>query len=299
MATERLINSDQGSQIITKLQDIAQKIDDYTKGSLPAFGMGYATCSTATSTAAKTVTLTGYSLNEGALVSIKFTNAVGANATLNINSKGAKSIYYNGAAITAGVIGAGDIATFLYTNNQYQLVSVDTTIGKKQDKVLGSWTAGTATTHQTPAGTDTVLQALQKIDNNQRNDESNISLLNPTTYIQPTLSADSTNANLRLIYGGYYIVGKLVGINMKFSIESTITKGNWLFENLPKCMGVSTLSDGTSLAPISVAPVMNGNTTQIAFCKMSNTATGIAILTTTGSDMTAGTYIISGYYLSE
>ena len=175
MATERLINSDQGSQIITKLQDIAQKIDDYTKGSLPAFGMGYATCDTGTSTAAKTVTLTGYSLNEGALVSIKFTNAVGANATLNINSKGAKSIYYNGAAITAGVIGAGDIATFLYTNNQYQLVSVDTTIGKKQDKVLGSWTAGTATTHQTPAGTDTVLQALQKIDNNQRNDETNIS----------------------------------------------------------------------------------------------------------------------------
>ena len=45
----------------------------------------------------------------------------------------------------------------------------------KQNEVLGSWTAGTETSHSTPAGTDTVLQALQKIDNNQRLDESNIS----------------------------------------------------------------------------------------------------------------------------
>lgn len=45
----------------------------------------------------------------------------------------------------------------------------------KQNEVLGSWTAGTATSHSTPTGNDTVLQALQKIDNNQRNDENNIS----------------------------------------------------------------------------------------------------------------------------
>lgn len=44
----------------------------------------------------------------------------------------------------------------------------------KQNEVLGSWTAGTATTHQTPNANDTVVQALQKIDNNQRNDENDI-----------------------------------------------------------------------------------------------------------------------------
>ena len=43
-----------------------------------------------------------------------------------------------------------------------------------QTKVLGSWAAGSATSHSTPDGTDTVLEALQKIDNNQRNDETNI-----------------------------------------------------------------------------------------------------------------------------
>lgn len=51
----------------------------------------------------------------------------------------------------------------------------------KQNEVLGSWTAGTATSHSTPTGTDTVLQALQKIDNNQRNDENNISSLQGKT----------------------------------------------------------------------------------------------------------------------
>ena len=46
-----------------------------------------------------------------------------------------------------------------------------------QSETLGSWTAGTATTHSTPASTDTVVQALEKIDNNQRLDETNISSL--------------------------------------------------------------------------------------------------------------------------
>lgn len=49
-----------------------------------------------------------------------------------------------------------------------------TSYAGKQNEVLGSWTAGTATTHSTPASTDTVLEALQKIDNNQRLDEANI-----------------------------------------------------------------------------------------------------------------------------
>ena len=57
----------------------------------------------------------------------------------------------------------------------------------KQNEVLGSWTAGTATSHSTPAATDTVLQAMQKIDNNQRLDETNISSL----YDHITFSANS------------------------------------------------------------------------------------------------------------
>lgn len=94
----------------------------YTNASL---GQGYGTCATAEATVAKAVTLSNYSLQTGGVVSVKFTYAVPASATLNINSKGAKSVYFRGAAITAGVIKAGDVATFIYNGSQYHLVAID------------------------------------------------------------------------------------------------------------------------------------------------------------------------------
>jgi hypothetical protein len=93
----------------------------YTPASL---GFGYGTCDTAASSTAKVVTLSGYTLKNG-IVSVKFTYAVTAGATLNVNSKGAKAIYYRGSAITAGVINAGDTATFIYNGSYYHLISVD------------------------------------------------------------------------------------------------------------------------------------------------------------------------------
>ena len=90
-----------------------------------ALGHGYATCDTAAATTAKVGTLSSYALTAGGIVAVKFTNAVPANATLNINSKGAKNMFFRGAKITAGVIKAGDIATFIYDGTQYQLLSVD------------------------------------------------------------------------------------------------------------------------------------------------------------------------------
>lgn len=122
----------------------------------PALGQGYATCSTAAATAAKTASLSSYSLQTGGIVSIKFSNDVPANATLNVNSKGAKSIYYRGSKITAGVIHAGDIATFMYSS-YYHLISIDKPVYSKTEidnKLDGKSTS----THihlieYTPAGT--------------------------------------------------------------------------------------------------------------------------------------------------
>ena len=94
----------------------------YTNMSL---GNGYGTCATEAGTTAKVVTLSNYALQTGGQVSVKFTYAVPASATMNINGKGAKNIYYKGAAITAGVIKAGDLATFIYDGTQYQLIAID------------------------------------------------------------------------------------------------------------------------------------------------------------------------------
>ena len=94
----------------------------YSNASL---GQGYGTCETAEATTAKVVTLSSYSISTGGVVAVKFTYAVPANATMNINSKGAKNIFYRGAAITAGIIKAGDIGVFIYDGTQYHLLTVD------------------------------------------------------------------------------------------------------------------------------------------------------------------------------
>lgn len=104
--------------------DLVYGYDTNTTYTPVKLGFGYTTCSTAAATAAKTASLSSYALNTGGIVAVKFTNSVPANATLNINSKGAKAIYYKGAAITAGVIKAGDTVTMMYAT-QYHVLSID------------------------------------------------------------------------------------------------------------------------------------------------------------------------------
>ena len=88
-------------------------------------GFGYAVCSTAAATAAKTADLTGYVLVPNSIVSVKFTYAVPYNATLSINYATAKNIRYHGSNVTSGIIQAGDIATFVYDGEYYHLISID------------------------------------------------------------------------------------------------------------------------------------------------------------------------------
>ena len=108
-----------------------------TSTSPEKLGFGYATCTTAEATTVKVATLTNYVLKKNSYVSVKFTNNVPAASTLNINSKGAKAIYRNGAAIKNKVIMAGDMATFLYDGTNYNLVAIDT-CGKAFKVVLSS-----------------------------------------------------------------------------------------------------------------------------------------------------------------
>ena len=88
----------------------------------------YGTCSTAAGTAAKTVACTGFTLATGSEITVKFTvTNTAANPTLNVNSTGAKAVYYNGAAISAGYLKANKTYTFRYNGTQYDLVGdIDT-----------------------------------------------------------------------------------------------------------------------------------------------------------------------------
>lgn len=90
--------------------------------------VNYGSCSTAAGTAAKTVSCSGFSLVTGAEITVKFTvTNTAANPTLNVNSTGAKAIYYNGAAISARYLKANKTYSFRYNGTQYDLVGdIDT-----------------------------------------------------------------------------------------------------------------------------------------------------------------------------
>ena len=96
---------------------------NYSVLSVSAMDNGFGVCSGNGTNRA--VTITGLAVATGTRVSVRFdTYDVPASATLNINSYGAKAIRRNGAAIAAGVISAGDVATFVYDGTYWQLVGI-------------------------------------------------------------------------------------------------------------------------------------------------------------------------------
>lgn len=135
-------------------------IDNFI-GTPQGLGFGYGTCATAESTVAKVVTLTNYALMNGGYVSVKFTNGVPANATMNINSRGAKPIYYHGSAITAGIIKAGDVATFIYNGSQYVLTGVDSLSTK-----VGALETKMGTSDISAIGDGTVTGGIRQLNSN-------------------------------------------------------------------------------------------------------------------------------------
>lgn len=106
---------------------MANAVDSLTYGgNTYVLTIPYGTCGTAAGTAVKTVSVTNFSLETGARVSVKFTyaNSV-ASPTLNVNSTGAKNIYWHGAALTSDQYWqAGAVLDFVYNGTQWEIVSV-------------------------------------------------------------------------------------------------------------------------------------------------------------------------------
>jgi hypothetical protein len=116
----------------------APKWVSYT-GINPYMGCGYGTCTTAKATTAKVGGISNYNLCTGGLVAIRFTYAVPASSTLNINSKGAKSITRNGKAIDDDVILAGDVVLFVYTGSVYEVLAINNEATRLQAAMESRW----------------------------------------------------------------------------------------------------------------------------------------------------------------
>lgn len=87
----------------------------------------YGTCSTAAATAAKVITLantSGWELIAGTIIMVKFTYTnTASNPTFNVNSSGAKNVWYNTALITTSNLNRAGYATrpqlYMYDGTQW------------------------------------------------------------------------------------------------------------------------------------------------------------------------------------
>ena len=69
-----------------------------------------------------------YKLVSGAIVAVAFTNMVSnklGDVTLNVESTGAKLVYFRGAKIAENIIKAGETGTFMYNGTYWDLLAVD------------------------------------------------------------------------------------------------------------------------------------------------------------------------------
>ena len=88
-------------------------------------GQGIGTCTTAATTAAKTVAISNFLLLKNSIIAVRFTAGIQvAAATLNVNSQGAKPIYINGEPVQPGDIRAGQTAMMAYDGSHWNITSI-------------------------------------------------------------------------------------------------------------------------------------------------------------------------------
>lgn len=99
--------------------------DSNTTYNTTSLGFGYGTSDTEEATLEKAVSIPGYTAAYCGIISVRFTNAVPANSTININNTGARIMRYHQLPLTDGLIRAGDMATFVNGGTVYHLIAID------------------------------------------------------------------------------------------------------------------------------------------------------------------------------
>lgn len=236
--------------------------------------VNYGTCSTAAATAAKTVACTGFTLVTGAEITVKFTVTNSAsNPTLNVNSTGAKAIYYNGSAITAGYLKANKTYSFRYNGTQYDLVGdVDTNTTYS----LSSFgvTATAAELNKLDGCTATVTE-LNYVDGVTSNIQTQLNGKLSTSGTAAKATADASGQNIADTYiKGLSVSGKTITYtkgdggtgtittqDTTYSVATTSSNGLMSSTDKTKLDGIATGANKTvvdsALSSTSTNPVQN------------------------------------------
>ena len=125
-------------------------LEDKTK--LNYTNIAYGTCSTAAATAAKVITVSGntkWALTAGSMITVLFSATNTAqNPTFNVNSTGAKNVYYTSSQITTSNLSYAGYANrpmnFMYDGTQYRFIGwgVDNNSDTKVTQSAAITTAG-------------------------------------------------------------------------------------------------------------------------------------------------------------
>lgn len=133
----------------TEFEENKQQQDEkFTELGNKTAGINYVTCDTAAGTAAKTITVTGLTaLTTGIRLLVKMTNNnTSNNATLNINSLGAKPLYYdNVRASSDNSWEAGEVIDVYYDGTNFYSSNVQGGSSAGGNQIL-DWTTDVATT---------------------------------------------------------------------------------------------------------------------------------------------------------
>lgn len=111
-------------QFLTKLGNVFAKENIIGNN---AANIGYFVCDTANGTPAKVITAAGYELFQGGSIKVKFTNRNTAlSATLNINGKGDKALYYGGKPVSnSNSWDNGEVVDIYYDGTSYYANNVE------------------------------------------------------------------------------------------------------------------------------------------------------------------------------
>jgi hypothetical protein len=140
-------------ELVTKTKSLVDAVKGTAESALSAAQTAsteaklHGTCATAAETNAKVVECTNFkSLETGVRVAVKFTYAnTAGTATLNVNSTGAKSIYWLGSSDVTNAWVASEVCIFEYDGTNWNLVN--------KGKGITSWTGFTGANPVSKGGT--------------------------------------------------------------------------------------------------------------------------------------------------
>ena len=221
-------------------------------------GSGIGTCSTSSGTAL-TVSLSDYNLVTNGIVMITFENDVPAGATLNINSKGAKSIYYKGAVITADTIKAGDMVTMAYDGTNYIVQSIGGESGGGSSAGL-EIVAASGTTLNAEVGKYYTLSNVGTLAITLPTIPSGTSSVQTVKfYIEAgaSPSVSFTSSHTIIYQSGWTIIHKL-----SYELSATWNGGRWIIDETPfgyNWINIKTKSTGGNDAALTVITEKSSN----------------------------------------